>query len=249
MPQDCTWIFGRGAAIANGLPWSVPNPWNDDLAAKRVTRERHVSMITAALREEIQRLRETSTTYLKLLDTMASGTVEHGHHRLLTTNWDYLLQRDLNTWMTRNRPGYAPRFLSTHDTVYHLNGSVEPGSFQNRSLIMLETDSPQERIASYEANQAFNLLLCSTLVVVVGMSFECDVDRGLLGALRAHEDNAFLGSALFVIVEPDSETLERTYAKLACCFPRAGGIRVNCGLAEWIERGMPELVPRIFNCD
>ena len=145
-----------------------------------------------------------------------------------------------------NKAGYAPRFLSMHGTVYHLNGSVEPGEFQNRSPFMLETDSAGVRKAAYEANQALNLLLWSTLVIIVGMSFECDMDRGLLATLRAHEDNVPIGSALFVIVEPNKESLESTYAKLAYCFPRAGGIRVNQGLAEWIDSGMPELVPRLF---
>ena len=100
--------------------------------------------------------------------------------------------------------------------------------------------------ATFEANQAFEHLLWSNLVVIVGMSFECQIDRGLLGALRAHQDNVPIGSALFVIVEPHKETLESTYAKLAPCFPRAGGLRVHSGFAEWIDCGMPELTGRIF---
>ncbi len=246
MPQDCTWVFGRGASIANGLSWVVPQAWKNDLIAGRVARDAHVHMITEALREEIARVPQGMTPYRRLLDIMATKTVAEGHHRLLTTNWDYLLQRDVLNWVEANTPGYAPRFLSTHATVYHLNGSVEPGDFKNRSPFMLETDSASVRRATFEANQALTLLLWSTLIVIVGMSFECDMDRGLLATLRAHEDNVPIGNALFVIVEPSKETLESTYAKLAYCFPRAGGIRVNQGLAEWIDSGMPKLAPRLF---
>lgn len=246
MSQGCTWLFGRGASIANGLSWVVPQDWKDNLLAKRLTRETHVGMITEALRHEMTRVPENSTPYRRLLDIMASSTVDEGHHLLLTTNWDYLLQRDVNGWINANRPGYAPRFLSTHGMVYHLNGTVEPGDFQNRSPFMLETDSPSVRNSTYEANQALTYLLWSNLIVIVGMSFECDMDRGLLATLRVHEDNTPIGSALFVVVEPNRETLESTYAKLAHCFPRAGGIRVNSGLAEWIDSGMPELCQKVF---
>jgi hypothetical protein len=130
--------------------------------------------------------------------------------------------------------------------VYHLNGSTEPGDFQNRSRFLLETDNPSVRNATYEANQALTYLLWSDLIVIVGMSFECDMDRGLLATLKVHEDNTPIGSATFVVVEPNRETLESTYAKLAYCFPRARGISVNSGLAEWIDSGMPELCPRMF---
>lgn len=246
MPQDCTWVFGRGASIANGLRWVVPQAWKEDLIAGRVARDAHVQMITEALREEIARVPRVTTPYRRLLQIMATKTIAEGHHRLLTTNWDYLLQRDVLDWVQANTPGYAPRFLSTDAMVYHLNGSVEPGGSKHCSPFMLETDSASVRKATFEANQALNLLLWSTLVVIVGMSFECDMDRGLLATLRAHEDNVPIGNALFVIVEPNKETLESTYAKLAYCFPRAGGIRVNQGLAEWIDSGMPELVPKLF---
>lgn len=238
--QGCTWLFGRGASIANGLSWVVPQEWKDDLLAERVAREAHVGMIIEVMGQEMSQVPKNSTPYRRLLAIMANQTVDQGHHRLLTTNWDYLLQRDVNGLINANR-GYVPRFLGAQGMVYHLNGSAEPGDFQNRSSFLLETDSASVRKATYEANTALTCLLWSNLVVIVGMSFECDVDRGLLATLRAHEDYTPIGSALFVVVEPNMETLESTYAKLAHCFPRAGCIRVNLGLAEWIDSGLPEL--------
>ncbi len=246
MHQDCSWLFGRGASIANGLPWIVPNEWKCALIKGKVSREAHICMIVDALRSEMGKPSVRCDPYRRLLKIMAESTVDEGHHRLMTTNWDYLLQRELNSWIDANQPGYAPRFLSTHGTVYHFNGSVEPGEFQNRSPFTLETDNASSRRATYEANQAFNLLLWSTLIVIVGMSFECDPDKGLLGALRMHEDNVPIGAAIFFVVDPCKDTLENTFAMLAACFPRAGGVRVNMGLAEWIDAGMPELVGHIF---
>lgn len=246
MPQDCTWVFGRGASIANGLSWVVPQVWKDDLISKRVTRDAHVHMIAETLREEIARVPRGATPYRRLLDFMSTKTVAKGHHTLITTNWDDLLQRDVNDWVEANTPGYAPRFLCTPGTVYHLNGCVEPGKFKHGSPFLLETDAPSHRKSTFEANQALTLLLWSTLVIVVGMSFECDMDRGLLATLREHEDSTPIGQAYFVIVEPNGKTLESTYAKLVDCFPRANGIKVNKGFAEWIDSSMPQLVPHLF---
>jgi hypothetical protein len=177
---------------------------------------------------------------------MGSDTLEMGFHRLLTTNWDYLLQRELEAWMKERYGGRAPRFLATYGTVYHLNGSVERGEWQNRSPLMLETDDARGRVSSHEANAGFNLILESRLIVIVGMSFECDTDRGLLGALLKHEDDMPIGGAHFVIVDPVESSLCATYEKLAYCFPGGSLMKVPRGFAEWIDAGTPELVGRIF---
>lgn len=246
LPASCTWIFGRGASIANGLPWAVPDLWKRDLLAGRMSRDEHVQRITTALRAEVDKLTVPRQPYRRLLDMMKSDTLKDGSHRLFTTNWDHLLQRELLAWINENNGGFAPRFLATHGTVYHLNGSVEPGEWQNRSPFMLETDDARARVRSHEANVAFNQILWSPLVVIVGMSFECDTDRGLLGALRKHEDNMPIGGAHFLIVDPDERSLSATFEKLAYCFPRGSGMKAKKGLAEWIDAGMPELLGRIF---
>ncbi|MCW5784855.1 MAG: hypothetical protein KIT39_16190, partial [Nitrospirales bacterium] len=63
--------------------------------------------------------------YRYLMDFFPTKMMDKSHHRLITTNWDYLLQRQVERWIQHNAGGVAPRFLSTHGTVYHLNGSVE----------------------------------------------------------------------------------------------------------------------------
>jgi hypothetical protein len=177
---------------------------------------------------------------------MAYSTVEKGFHRLTTTNWDYLLQREVDAWMKENHERCVPKFLGQTSAVYHLNGSVEPGDWQNRSLLMLETDDAGTRVSSHEANAGFNLILESRLIVIVGMSFECDTDRGLLAALRKHEHDMPIGGAHFVIVDPVEPSLCATCDKLAYCFPGGSRTKVPRGFAEWIDAGTPELVGRIF---
>jgi hypothetical protein len=113
--QGCTWLFGRGASIASGLPWVVPSAWKDDLASGRVARDAHVQMVIDAIRDGISKLPTEGTPYRRLLDMMATRTVDQGHHRLMTTNWDYLLQRDLTNWVEANWPGWAPGFLALTD--------------------------------------------------------------------------------------------------------------------------------------
>ena len=78
------------------------------------------------------------------------------------------------------------------------------------------------------------------------MSFECDMDKGLLAVLRATEDNLPIGSTLFFVVEPSAETLKATSKKLVTCFPRASVIQVRKGLGEWMCEEAPELVNQIF---
>ncbi len=158
-------------------------------------------MITDALRAEMDQPSVHSRAYRHLMDLFFTKMKDNCHHRLITTNWDHLLQREVERWIQHNSGGVAPRFLSTRGTVYHLNGTVEVGNFQNGSPFLLETDSPILRKRTYEADQAFKFLQWSTLIVIVGMSFECDMDKGLLAALRVSKDNLPIGSTLFFVVE------------------------------------------------
>lgn len=218
----------------------------DDLSIGLVSRDQHVGLITAAIRQEMDQPSVHSRAYRYLMDLFSTKMEDKSHHRLITTNWDFLLQLEVERWIQHNTGGVAPRFLSTHGTVYHLNGTVEVGNFKNRSPFLLETDSSTLRKRTYEANQAFKFLQWSTLIVIVGMSFECDMDKRLLAALRASEDNLPIGSALFFVVEPYAETLKATSNKLATCFPRASVIQVRKGLEEWMCEEAPELVNQIF---
>ena len=82
---------------------------------------------------------------------------------------------------------------------------------------------------------------------MVGLSFECDIDLGLLGALRHHENDHPVGNALFIVVDPSANQLKATMIKLAYCFPRAGGIAVEKRFSDWVRSGMPELEGKTFS--
>ncbi len=241
MRSECTWLFGRGASIANGLSWVVPEEWKRDLLEERTSREEHQKMIIETIRSKMFGITADCRPYRKLLDSMANRTIKGGHHKLVTTNWDYLLQNEVNNWIAENHPGVAPRFLSTNSSVLHLNGSAEPNTTDYRSPFLLETDLADYRRRSVEANKAFNMLLWSSLIVIVGMSFECDIDKGLLGALRVCGDEIPLGEAQFVVVDPGIETLQNTIEKIRYCFPRSRQVSLNMGFEAWVETTMPEI--------
>jgi hypothetical protein len=145
-----------------------------------------------------------------------------------------------------HHPGDAPRFSRNSQLVYHFNGTAEHRYVPLGSPFLLETDSAAVRRETFEANEALGRLLWSELIVVVGMSFECQSDRGLLAALRVHEDNLPIGSSLIVVVEPSRATLDATRKRLAAYFPRARLVPVQTGLGEWIDSEMPELRGNIF---
>lgn len=152
MPQDCSWLFGCGASIANGLSWIVPTEWKNDLIEGRISREAHKKLIIETIRTEMQKPSIHCRPYRRLLNLMANRTIAGGHHRLITTNWDFLLQLEVDAWIRANQPGYAPRFLSTNSYVFHLNGTAEPGKSPKRSPFLLETDDANYRKQSHEAN-------------------------------------------------------------------------------------------------
>lgn len=203
-------------------------------------------MIIDAINAEMRRLPEPLTTYRRLLDTMEERTVESGNHVFLTTNWDFLLEREILSWVGEHHPGDAPRFSRNSQLVYHFNGTTEDRCAPLGSPFLLETDSAAVRRETFEADEALGRLLWSNLVVVVGMSFECQSDRGLLAALRVHEDNLPIGSGLIIVVEPFRAALDATRERLAAYFPRARVVAVQTGLGEWIDSEMPELRGNIF---
>jgi len=111
--------------------------------------------------------------YRDLIDLLSSRTSGEWCHHFNTTNWDYLLQREISLNTSQQKPRWL---LNSH--VFHLNGSVEDwGDASKRSEILLESDSASQRTWSIEASKSFNTLIHQRLVIVVGMSFTCATDR------------------------------------------------------------------------
>jgi hypothetical protein len=242
MIEGTSWFFGRGASIASGLDWSVPVEWKTNLQNGFETRDEHISNIESDLSKEIELIKPGSTPYFKLFNSLIRRSL---NNRLLTTNWDYLLQLELDYWIESNNYECVPGFLAKGtqgSMVYHLNGSIEKGVFVGRSKILLETDCCDQRRQSYESNAVFNILLESKTVVIIGMSFNCNVDHDFLNVISDCKEDMPIRHAKFIVVEPDKLQIQKTKSKLTEFFPESIVIVVNSSFANWIESGMPELL-------
>jgi hypothetical protein len=83
--------------------------------------------------------------------------------------------------------------------VSHLNGTVEElESNENRSPLLLEEDTFDQRVWSVEANKLFNFMAWNRRFVEVDMSFECGTDRFLgVATLRCSHCSDTMNGAFF----------------------------------------------------
>jgi len=229
------WMLGRGASIACNLVWDVPRHWldcdHDALEGK----------IKAALQVEMAQPTVNTLPYKRLLAELAKRTPPGWQHRFLTTNWDTLLQREMDALRLTTAPDWLPE---TH--VFHLNGAVEAlresDGVRRRSPFLLETDAASHRSASVEFNQALQFIVWRKVFVVVGISFSCPTDRGLLAVLHSVEDNLPVGFAWWLLVNQDRESAEAVAALIGAALPKAVVTYVATPFERWVADGMPELV-------
>jgi len=225
------WLFGRGLSIGCNLPWSVPAEWS------HLAREERISRIKVVLRQEMDAATVDCKVIRCLLELLAKHTVAGWRHRFITTNWDYLLQREILALPMKVQP---PWLANSH--VFHLNGTVEdlPDN-SNRSLFLLEEDSGTQRTATPEADIVYNQMTWDRTFVLVGMSFECETDRFLLLALGRVEDDLPIGESSWVVVNPDRNVLGLSCQRLQKALPRASVKPVCATLSEWVQNGPQEL--------
>ena len=231
MSHTVEWFFGRGLSIGCGLSWTVPAEWH------AFNRDDRIARIKAALSSEMSACHVNTSDIRHFLDLLAQRTVSPWRHQFHTTNWDYLLQREiLNLGLTVQPPWCA----ESH--VYHLNGTVEklPDNLR-RSQFVLESDPAQQRVATTEGDIAFNKFIWSNVFVVVGMSFECEVDRYLLSALKRVEDDLPIGESTWIVLNPNEETLASTRARLQAALPQASIAGSATTFRAWLNAGTPEL--------
>jgi hypothetical protein len=176
-----------------------------------------------------------TTPYSRLLTALAHRTAGDWRHRFLTTNWDSLLQRELN----KTHPTVCPPWLeSSH--VFHLNGTVEDlPDGPRRSCFLLESDPIGARVAKLESNLAFANMAWSDSFVVIGMSFECATDNSLLTALG--NSPLLVEASRWIVVNPVGSVLDDVCANLGSKLPGATVVPVQKDLASWIECGLAEL--------
>jgi len=230
MSKCLVWFFGRGASAACGLTWTVPEQWQS------LDRDRQVEMIQSAIRREMNAPHINTWPYKRLIAHLKSST-DQWHHRFITTNWDYLLQREIDEMDFSVAHHWLP------DTgVYHLNGSVKNfGDSNYNSPFLLETDSESVRKQSVEANVALNHVLWSRYFIVIGMSFSCRIDRSFLYVISKHEDNLPIGESEWLIVNTDQESSYSIASYIKGAIPRARISVLNADFAEWVNGPTKEL--------
>jgi hypothetical protein len=225
------WFFGRGLSISCGLPWVVPPEWAS------LPRETKIDRIKATLRTEMDGPSVDTTPIRRSLYLLKRHTLPNWKHHFITTNWDYLLQREIQALNL----AVLPLWL-TNSHVFHLNGTVEElTDNSNRSQFLLEEDPGSQRSLTVEANVAYNHISWSQFFVVVGMSFECETDKFLLSALNRVEDDMPIGESNWIIINPDRSTLEASSGRIAAALPRASVRPVCLSIEGWLDREMPDL--------
>jgi hypothetical protein len=202
MTQQVIWLFGRGLSIGCGLTWDVPEEW------QAIPRPEKVEKIRLTLAAEM----DSPSVSIRSIREF---------HLFLTTNWDFLLQREVLSFLPDE---FVPVWLSTSH-VFHINGTVEKLTDQPlRSPFLLTEDPESQRTNSVEANTAFGKMIWETTFVVVGMSFECATDKFLLYHLNRVEDDLPIGESRWIIVNPDPGTLAAASARIEAALPLSNSL-------------------------
>ena len=235
-PRSVVWMFGRGLSSECGLNWSEPHEWRTGS-----NRDERIERIRRTLLAEMDKSSVDGTPIREFLTFLAETTDAECRHLFLTTNWDYLLQRELTTFL--NGAPNPPWLHVEGSHVFHVNGTVEPET-QHRSDFMLEDDKGATRVETIEANYAFNYLICERMFVVVGMSFECDTDRFLLRQISKIEDWMPIGEGHWIVVNPDPVALSRTCARIRKALPNAFVEPVLSEFGAWRRAGYLSLRAR-----
>jgi len=232
MSRDVVWLFGRGLSIECGVSWVEPPEW------KPLAREERVGRIEKALRAAMDAPKVDTFAIRRFLDYL--GREVGAGYLLLTTNWDFLLQREIDVAFSAPWPKIKG--------VFHLNGTVEDRLYANRSRslprrtpLLLEDDPAERRVQTIEGNWAFNLMIWEKVFVVVGMSFECQTDKFLLHHLSEVQDDLPIGESLWVIVNPDRASLDAVSSRILKVLPGAKVNSVCSTFSRWQDEGFPGL--------
>lgn len=203
-------------------------------------REEKIERIKITLRKEMERRDIDCSVIRQLLRMLEQSTTEGWKHGFITTNWDFLLQREILSQAWEILPSWL---VNSH--VFHLNGTVEElEDNSNRSPFLLEEDPSDQRCQTVEANKAFEQMIWQRAFVVVGMSFECETDKFLLSALGRVQDDLPIGESTWIVVNPDQKVLSLSCNKIAARLPRATVKGVRSTLSNWLDNGLPELQAR-----
>ena len=232
MIQCLHWFFGRGASISCNLAWNVPESWN------AIPREEKINRIKNAIVNEMESEKIDTTPYRKLLTQLQKRTKENWRNRFLTTNWDCLLEIEINNLKFEVLPNWL---ADSH--VYHINGTVK--DYPNQAFgspFLLEEDKYTQRNWTPEANIIFNHMIWARIFIVIGMSFECETDRFLLESLNQVENDLPIGNSVWIVLNPDEDSLKASSSRIATALPLSKVYTKAIGFNEWLDEGMQPLV-------
>jgi hypothetical protein len=234
MMRTVEWFFGRGLSMSCGLTWNVTPQLNAQ------SREDQVTQIKRAIAQEMSAPNVNTQDIRIFLDILATKTANGWRHRFHTTNWDFLLQREVDQRLPIG--SVLPRWMASSQ-VFHHNGIAENiADNRNRSAFILESDPHTARTPSLESDKAFTQLVWSRLFVIVGMSFECTADRFLFNALGRVQDELPVGEASWIIVNPNQEILRSTSLKILDELPDSMIYTRESTFRSWLKQQLPELV-------
>lgn len=226
------WLFGRGLSMGCGLVWA---PVKEKL--QELTREEQLRAIEDQLLAAMGDQSISTAPIRNFLTLMAEKTNKPWRHRLCTTNWDNLLQKEVDAMVFEELPEWME---NSH--VFHLNGGIEAAVHPDfRGGILVEWDSESVRKFAPESESVFARAQWNTTFVVVGMSFECAVDRLFLQQLGSVAPHMPIGESRWIVVDPNCEALKKVSERICCCLPGAQVYPVGMGFASWISNGAPEL--------
>ncbi len=77
--------------------------------------------------------------------------------------------------------------------------------------------------------------------VVVGMSFECRIDKFLLTMLNKVEDDLPIGESTWLLINPDEMSLEQSALRIQSALPSAIIHKIPYKFDDWINSRMPQL--------
>lgn len=228
MAQCVNWIFGRGVSIGCNLTWQVPRVWNS------MPREEKIEEIKKAVINEMYSEKIDTSSIKIFLKNLSEMTSNNYCHQFITTNWDCLIEREVEALNL----DVLPKWL-INSYVHHLNGTVEVhGTLDFGSPFLLEEDSYNQRTLSVEANRIFNSMLWGRVFFVVGMSFECETDRFLLQSLNNVQDDLPIGESCWFVLNPDPKALEVSSSRIANALPRAKVYTRCIDFGSWVSKEM-----------